>query len=535
MMLWACLELGARGEPSGGVSVRIAALLFGLTAALLALLAPSALDSGLLTEFMQLWSGTPTERLVGTAIWYGLPAVAVLGGLLAVGTPGLAVIPLGAAALGWASIALALGNLGDVQLIGPAAIAGLAAFLSLVATELQMRRRRLERRRRRAIEDHEQDHDMAEAEAALRLDPMVVEADAEPPRRVAPLSVEVPAMTERIEPVRGQDVMRRTGNWAEAVRPGAEQLIEPEPPADPESPFDLQTEHEPVRAFRWDRTDAPPGLDTGGRSGPRLVRRPIVDVIAEPVRRAPEPPPAPPVAAPPVAPQPEVPERWEEPQERRQRGGALVAALAAVLTMVVLAALVAGGYLAYRGGWVDRLVALVQPADAGNQTVIPDAPGTEPEGIAVLPSVPTAETPVPSATTVSAAAFTDPFAYCGAVGTIDHVDGRYGGAMVTPAILRALSLPQSATRDRVHWRCVDGAVLACASYVGPVCDMAPSPAEMQEYCARYTTAPQLLAPGGTWSCLGGKPRLPPDAEWTMDARGFRSDSWVSVSPPASAG
>lgn len=222
-----------------------------------------------------------------------------------------------------------------------------------------------------------------------------------------------------------------------------------------------------------------------------------------------------------------------------------MAALMAVVAVLLLAVVSVGGYLAYRDGWLDRVVALVAPADS---TPTGATPQPAPPAIAELPSpqpvvLPEAVSPeaspalaslprLPAPAETAPATYSDPFAYCGAVGTLDYVDQRYIGPAVTEDMTSALQLPAVATRDRVHWRCSGGKVLACASYIGPICDMVPTSEEMTAFCARYPNAAQLMAPGGVWSCVAGSPQLPPEARWPVDARGFRADSWYEVKPVA---
>ena len=55
--------------------------------------------------------------------------------------------------------------------------------------------------------------------------------------------------------------------------------------------------------------------------------------------------------------------------------------------------------------------------------------------------------------------------------------------------------------------------------------------EMVEYCLRNPGVTRLLAPNGTWSCEGNKPRLPEGASWPVDARGFFPNAWIPVLPP----
>ena len=124
--------------------------------------------------------------------------------------------------------------------------------------------------------------------------------------------------------------------------------------------------------------------------------------------------------------------------------------------------------------------------------------------------------------------YADLFAYCSAVGTLDFVDRRYTGPVVPPVVTEALGIPQSTSQDRVHWRCSEGRVLACTSYGWPACDTTPTAAEMLDFCKLNPDIPRLLAPNGTWSCEKGKPKLPADASWPVDQRGFFPKAWVVI-------
>jgi hypothetical protein len=94
-----------------------------------------------------------------------------------------------------------------------------------------------------------------------------------------------------------------------------------------------------------------------------------------------------------------------------------------------------------------------------------------------------------------------------------------------------LRVPLQSAPDRVSWRCVEGAVYACASFDWPVCAMTPTAPEMLDYCRSHPGATRLLAPNGTWSCEGNRPRIPEGASWPVDARGFFPKAWVPVVPP----
>lgn len=473
--------------------MRIAALFLGLIAGLFALLAPSALRTDLLTPFLAMWSATSSERLLGIIVWYAVPVAALLGGLLATVTPGFAALLLIAAAVGWLGIGVSMPQHFDYQLVAPAAAAGLGAVFAFLAGELGVRRRRLARRNRKAATEALADDGEIEREAALRMDPTLMPRDTSlppSPRRPIPLTLDDVSVTSRpaSPPPRWQDIdapkpRRDADDWAEARRPVPRSVPRPEP----------------VAAVRRDDDESWPQ--------PQMQR-------AASVRAAPPP-----------------------------RRSGLVAAMAAVGVVLGLGLLLGGGYLLYRGGMLDGLIGQPQiPAVA--------TAGEAPAAIAALPAEParlgltapteaqvaaTADTPgstAPSPSLVAATApperYDDPFSYCRAVDTVDHIDARYDGPAFTEAITRALDIPPDAARDRVRWRCQDGSVLACTSYAGPVCDMAPTVSEMQGFCSSNPDVERLMAPSGTWSCVKGAPQLPPEARWPVDERGFFPDSWVVV-------
>jgi len=186
----------------------------------------------------------------------------------------------------------------------------------------------------------------------------------------------------------------------------------------------------------------------------------------------------------------------------------------------------------------DRLTPNVWPQLAlpgspeANQPALPMPPSDTPMAVTVGPVVvaeaPAAGVAVPAST---GGTFADPFAYCNAVRTVDYVDNRYSGPRFTADIADALRVPMESAPDRVSWRCVDGVIYACASFDWPVCAMTPTAQEMLDYCQRNPGVTRLLAPNGTWTCEGTKPRIPDGASWPVDARGFFPNAWIPVLPP----
>jgi hypothetical protein len=502
----------------------------GLIAGLFALLAPSALRVDLVSPFLDFWTHSSNERLLGTIIWYAVAGAALLGGVLATVTPGFAALLLIGAAAGWLGIAISVPQLFTYHLLAPAGAAGLAALFAFLAGELQVRRRRQARRNRRlAIEAPEENDSEFEREAALRMDPMLMPRhDAPPPpKRAIPLTLDDVTVTSRptSAPPRWEDLDTPSPSrrhdpdmWAEARR---EQL-------------------EPIEAPR-------------ARAAPE-PRPEVREPAPEPRRREPE-------------------ARRREPEPRRQResqreperrraargdgGNVWVAALAGVVAVLGIGIIAAGGYLINRDGSLDALFgppaapAAVVRSEAASPEPKPTVTATAAPAPAAKLELPAAPMPLADASSAGPApaaeavpvriaaapapdTYDDPFAYCRAVGTIDYIDNRYAGPAVTPAIAQALLIPAGSARDRVRWRCVGGTVLACTSYIGPICDIAPTVTEMREFCERNPNVEQLLAPSGIWTCVDGKPQLPADAHWPVDERGFLPMGWIKVPEPASA-
>jgi hypothetical protein len=144
--------------------------------------------------------------------------------------------------------------------------------------------------------------------------------------------------------------------------------------------------------------------------------------------------------------------------------------------------------------------------------------------------------------------FTDPQAYCGAVGTIDSPDQHYTGAV--PDWIRAafLSPDQIAAIKAgrqpdygISWRCVGGNVLACQNAQSPSClkantDRTPT-AAMRDFCRDAQGTPPVIprVVTGTermlaydWVCRDKEPAI--TKATPLDAQGFVAADWRRVSP-----
>ena len=155
--------------------------------------------------------------------------------------------------------------------------------------------------------------------------------------------------------------------------------------------------------------------------------------------------------------------------------------------------------------------------------------------------------------TAQGTTYTDPFAYCAAVGTIDAPDARYVGSKVPESIARGLRAATQSAPDRPlalfvnasFWRCMDGQVYAC--WVGanlPCWEQANTSqtptADMTNYCQANPNAdgiPGYVTSSATvyaWSCKNGV-ATPGRQVWQVDARGFIANIWYALSPQGTAG
>ncbi len=155
-------------------------------------------------------------------------------------------------------------------------------------------------------------------------------------------------------------------------------------------------------------------------------------------------------------------------------------------------------------------------------------------------------TPVPAAT-ATPQTYTDPFAYCAAVGTIDAPGADYTGPAVPQSVaqglqkaLNAPETPLDVLENGSYWRCMDGSVYACFVGANLPCeakantDRTPTQAET-DYCQQNPTAdfiPAVVTGRETvyeWRCLNGAPEIVRQLT-QPDARGFLSDIWYKISP-----
>lgn len=152
----------------------------------------------------------------------------------------------------------------------------------------------------------------------------------------------------------------------------------------------------------------------------------------------------------------------------------------------------------------------------------------------------------------SLAAFTDPFAYCAAVGTIDAPDARYTGEQPPPAVIAGLraafnapaDTPADLYKEGTFWRCADGQVKACFVGANLPCeekaDLSETPNEGTiSFCKENPNADVVpaVATGRatvfTWRCVNGAPEKG-DQVFQADAQGFIADFWYVIEPSTTA-
>lgn len=144
--------------------------------------------------------------------------------------------------------------------------------------------------------------------------------------------------------------------------------------------------------------------------------------------------------------------------------------------------------------------------------------------------------------------YTDPFAYCATVGTVDQPDDRWSGPPVPEAVIEGLiraaglspDIPREQLSRSTFWRCMGGKVYACTVGANLPCQSkadtrrAPSRA-MWLYCDQNPDAdviPAYVTGRETvyqWRCSGTRPVVVRRVT-EPDARGFLKHIWYRISP-----
>jgi hypothetical protein len=145
---------------------------------------------------------------------------------------------------------------------------------------------------------------------------------------------------------------------------------------------------------------------------------------------------------------------------------------------------------------------------------------------------------LPMMTPAAAESFTDPVAYCRAVGTIDRPDARYQGPKLPDWMAAKLNL-QPSQEKMMEWRCAGGAVLACLYGANIPCDAKADTsrtptAAISDYCRQnpgsdfmpmYVTGHETVV---SWACKGADPAV--INVGAVDAQGYAKAFWEPVAP-----
>ena len=147
----------------------------------------------------------------------------------------------------------------------------------------------------------------------------------------------------------------------------------------------------------------------------------------------------------------------------------------------------------------------------------------------------------------TAKSYSDPFAYCKAVGTLDAPDARYTGPALPDALIEGMVKAGLVTedapadfKDNAVWRCADSAVWICHFGANLPCqekaDTAKEPSQaMQDFCEANPSADVIPASETgratvyEWRCTDGKPEAGKQVV-QADAQGFLADFWVKLTP-----
>lgn len=149
------------------------------------------------------------------------------------------------------------------------------------------------------------------------------------------------------------------------------------------------------------------------------------------------------------------------------------------------------------------------------------------------------------------ASYTDPFAYCAAVGAIDAPDSAYVGPKTPPSIINGLKeaaklssdMPETVIESGTVWRCMNGRVSACFVGTNLPCsekaDTSQTPTQpMVDFCQANPATeaiPATVTGRATiyeWQCTDGSPAIVKQI-FQPDDQGFISDFWYEIDSNAS--
>jgi hypothetical protein len=158
------------------------------------------------------------------------------------------------------------------------------------------------------------------------------------------------------------------------------------------------------------------------------------------------------------------------------------------------------------------------------------------------------ETSVPTEITMQET-FSDPFAYCSAVGQIDAPDARYTGPRMSDELFKDYLISAGLDpntdypdifKQMTIWRCMDKKIYACNFGANIPCDSkantdkTPTQA-MVDYCKQFP-ADDFIPMSVTghnviysWHCVQGMPEILEQID-TVDVAGYQSRFWQMVKP-----
>jgi hypothetical protein len=145
--------------------------------------------------------------------------------------------------------------------------------------------------------------------------------------------------------------------------------------------------------------------------------------------------------------------------------------------------------------------------------------------------------------------YSDPFAYCVAMGNMDEPGAGYTGPKMPDSIAEALKIASGAAPDapldvfqnNSYWRCMDGKVYACFVGANLPCadkantDQTPTPGEM-DFCKANPNSdfiPAAVTGHDTvyeWRCKDGQAQVVRQT-FQVDARGYIANIWYAINPP----
>ncbi|HVM72278.1 MAG TPA: hypothetical protein VMT91_11005 [Anaerolineales bacterium] len=161
-------------------------------------------------------------------------------------------------------------------------------------------------------------------------------------------------------------------------------------------------------------------------------------------------------------------------------------------------------------------------------------------------SAPKASPVSSSSTPLQHSSYSDPFAYCAAVGTIDAPDARYTGPAIPDSIIQAMlkqgvitaQMPPEFQKHSV-WRCMNSSVWACNFGANIPCQEKADPSQapttaMEDFCKANPDSvgiPAAVTGRATvylWDCKNGKPEITSQYT-TADPQGYLTLFWHELS------